>query len=336
VAEMASSNMAGRIALYNLALSYEKSGDVQSGIQTCLTFLDRYGDDGKGGSAVWRYRVMANLLALSQRLNDAQFTGEIREQTEAMLNGVRDPYLSINIANHFGRAGHQDIEKVLLDRACEDAIYKLDELKKTEDPYPYLKKILRRLNELNQYDRVTSLASRYESIALSDKEVNQPEPLYDAQYERILALIRQGTNDSSQLLKLAKGCLIKTQQLGYRQAEAKFLYQMSRMSDEKEKWEYRKQLVERHSNDIRSLEAKVMIAGKYYREGNIEIAKELAQEAITQAAAPVQYQHKNNALYLMSLIWTKEGLADQAIQTHNDLEQYPQNSFYIKDVVDER
>ncbi|NCC60677.1 MAG: tetratricopeptide repeat protein [Verrucomicrobiae bacterium] len=337
VAELNEENGSSQTALYNLARSYEETGETEEAINTYIEYIEKYKNSDEKR---WTNIAMANLLALTTEYGDDILINEMRQKAEAMLNGVDDPQLALDLAQYYGRKGQPDIQALLLDYALGDAAETIEDTSDIETGQKQLNNTVKRLMKQGYYAEAEALGEKYEEVALSDDVENQTESLYEAQYERIRAMLKQRKYNTTELGNLTKQFLDKAKEHGYSEAEADFLYLLTKTAKGNKRWDYHEQLVEQHPNHGHSFVSKIKLAARNYQLGNKEKAIALSQDALAQAADPfyARYEdkHRYNAMYIMAVLLQEESRMDEAQILLDELSYYSEQDrgLYVKGIMD--
>ncbi|NCC50161.1 MAG: tetratricopeptide repeat protein [Spartobacteria bacterium] len=300
-------------ALYQLAKSYEYSGDIASAMDTYITYLERYGDEKENGS-MYPHIVMANLLALSMDTDDNALQSEMRYKAEAMINGVQDPFLALDLAKYYGDQGFDQISEMLTRRSYTDAVVALEAEEDKQVRDQQLRKVVEQMMKMGYYTNAVDLMTHFEQIESKETE-EKTEAFYEAEYQRARAMLRmRNVMDATRLLKQL---IPEVRELGYHNAEERFLYLLTKTSpDTHERWKVRSELIERFPDSRYALESKILWGGKYFAQGDYERALSLAHDALALSgeSGSLKYEpeHHYNALYLAALIYEAMGMQADA------------------------
>ncbi len=336
-AEMNPQTQSGQAALFNLAKSHAGVGETEAAIDVYKSFLERYGDQE---DQPWPHIAMANLLSLALNTTDIALQYEVRQKTEAMLNGVKDPQLSLDLAQYFGRQGHEDIQGMLLDRALNEAVDSIENAPDVKTGHENLRHLVVRLYKQGFADEAVALGEQYREIALGDDPTQQTEALYRSQYDTMRAMLAQRSHNTSDLADLAMGYLEKTRELGYKAPEADFLYLLTKTTPPRDRWGYREQLAAKHGSNSHALPSKIMLAGRAYHEEDYDRALALAQDAVVQAETPYwkDYgdKYRYNAMYVAAALYEKAGRVAEAEELYLELSPFVEagRRMFVKEVMD--
>ncbi len=335
-ANAGTNTIASRAALFNLAKSYTAAGLTNEAIAAYRLYLARYGNNATNRYDVWPHMAMANLLALAPGAGDPQLAAEMRQKSEAMLNGVRDPQLALDLAQYYGRQGHTNIEQALLDRALDDAVAGIDHAPDAATGHANLKNVIQRLYKMGHYAEAVQLGSQYDAIALGDDPSRQTEKLYEAEYERMRAMPWVTTTTAT--AQYGRQLLAKVRELQYPQAEAKILYYLTKAGKPDEREDCERQLVERFGASTYSLESKLRIAARSYRDGDVPKAVALTRDAMAQAdddyVKNYGAQHRYNAMYMMGTMLSAMGRVEEAAPLLEEVSRnFGTNGLYVQEII---
>lgn len=336
VAEINPQTTTAQIALYNLAKSYGASDQTQKAIDAYLEYIDRYSSQT---NTPWVNMAMANLLTLAMKSGDPAQAELMRQKAEAMLNGVRDPQLALDLAQYFGRQGHEDIQKTLVNRSLEEAARQIESAPDVETRNQTIETTVKRLMKMGYNEEAIKIGSKYLAVALGNDPSKQTSALYDAMYDRLRAQLHTRSSNMNELADEASRLLKKATELGYDDAQANLLYLLADVAKGPDRWAYREKLVQSHGSNGHALTAKILLAGKYYRDGNKDRALALAQDALAQAAQPFfadyEDRHRYNAIYIAAVLLEEQGQHREAELLNQELSKYDRinDGLYIKEYM---
>jgi len=336
VADLDINNMSAKAALYNLAKSYANAGDDQNALATYMEYLKKY--DGESDQRFYNI-ALANALSVAMKSADPEVVGELQMKVEAMINGVTNPYISLDLAQYFGRQGHQQIQEMLLARAVDDAKSAISNETSPDAKYKLLDQAVKRLFKMGYNDEAVSLGYQYYNTAVGSDTTQQTEALYESQYERLRAMLGQRINSVNVMESEAIRLLEKTKELKYKNAEAKLLHFLSFSANGQSRWAYKRELVENHSDSSFALVAKVDLAGKAYLDGDKTKALTLAQDALAQSSGEYYKNYEDkfrfNAIYITAVLLDEAGKKEEASALWREIDGYvyKDNGLYVKEYM---
>lgn len=324
VADLDQNNMSAKAALYNLAKSYANAGDDQNALATYMEYLQRYDSES---DQRWYNIALANALSVAMKSADPAVIGELQMKAESLVNGVHDPFTLLDLAQYFGRQGHEGIQTLLMDRGLAEAKKQIDTATELEDRYKALELAVKRLFKMGYYNESMILGEKYYQLALDNNPETQNERLHLAQYEMMRAKLGTGHGFGSEVAQQASLLFDVARQNGFHNAAVKYLMLISSTSPNRaERVAAKEKLVADYPQSQPSFRAKTDLAAIAYANGDRERAKFLAADALAQASGEYQKSYaeniRYNVLYINAVLLEEEGRHDLAAPMRAEIETY--------------
>jgi tetratricopeptide (TPR) repeat protein len=336
-ADLGTDSMSSKAALYNLAKSYAENGHDDLAISTYMEYLGKYDSD----TDPRLYNIaLANALSIAMKGADPALIGELQMKTEALVNGVEDPFILLDLAQYFGRQGHAEIQAELLKKGMVEAMKQIEGAEKVEDRNKALELAVKRLFKMELYEESVALGEQYYELALANDSATQSERLHFAQYEMLRAKMGTGYGKGDEAAQQAEKLLVVAEANGYDDAAVKYLMIMANESlSLTDRNKAKEILVTKYPDSQPAFRAKVDLAAKAYVEGDKEKAKVLAVDALAQGSGEYQKNFaeniRYNVLYINAVLLDEEGRSDLSAPMWKEIDGYvfKDSWIYVDDIM---
>jgi len=330
-ADLGVDSMSSKAALYNLAKSYAENGHDDLAIATYMEYLGKY--DSSTDPRLYNI-ALANALSLAMKGTDPALIGELQMKTEALVNGVDDPFILLDLAQYFGRQGHAEIQAELLEKGMAEAMKQIEGAENVEDRHKALELAVKRLFKMELYEESVALGEQYYQLALENDPATQSERLHFAQYEMLRAKLGIGYGKGDEVSQQAEKLLVVAEANNYDDAAVKYLMIMANESRNLSDRNAAKEiLVSKYPDSQPAFRAKVDLAAKAYVEGDKLKAKTLAADALAQGSNEYQKNFaeniRYNALYINAVLLDEEGRADLSAPMWQEIDGYVYKDSWI-------
>ena len=330
-ADLGDGSMSTKAALYNLAKTYAENGHDDLAIATYMEYLGKY--DSTTDPRLYNI-ALANALSIAMKGADPALIGELQMKTEALVNGVEDPFILLDLAQYFGRQGHTAIQDELLKKGLDEASKQINDAETLDGKYRALELAIKRLYKMGYEDEAEALGEGYYQVALSTDSSDQCERLHLAEYERLRAMRANGYGNSAVAVEQATSLFVVAEAKGYERAAANYLAIIAGSSaTQEERFAAKEIIVDRYPTSVYAFRSKVDLAGKAYHEGDKQKAKMLAVDALAQASGTYEKEYaenlRYNVLYINAVLLDEEGRSDLSAPMWNEIDQYKYKDSWI-------